>query len=58
MDPLLDIAKKNNLNFCRFDYSGHGESGGNFKEGTVTKWSREAEEIFHKFKTKKKKQYE
>jgi pimeloyl-ACP methyl ester carboxylesterase len=41
------------VNLVRFDYSGHGESGGYFKDGTVTKWSNEAEEIFHKFKTKK-----
>ena len=44
---------KKNLNFIRFDYSGHGESEGSFKEGTITKWSIEAEEIFNKFKNKK-----
>ena len=44
---------KKKLNFVRFDYSGHGESEGNFNEGTVTKWSEEAEEVFHKFKNKK-----
>jgi pimeloyl-ACP methyl ester carboxylesterase len=46
-------AQKQKVNLVRFDYSGHGESEGCFKDGTVTKWSNEAEEIFHKFKTKK-----
>ena len=50
---LNNWTQKQKVNLVRFDYSGHGESGGCFKDGTVTKWSNEAEEIFHKFKTKK-----
>ena len=50
---LSNWIQKQKVNLVRFDYSGHGESGGSFEEGTVTKWSNEAEEIFHKFKTKK-----
>ena len=50
---LNNWAQKQKVNLVRFDYSGHGESEGCFKDGTVTKWSNEAEEIFHKFKTKK-----
>ena len=50
---LQNWTLKKNLNFVRFDYSGHGESEGSFKEGTITKWSLEAEEIFNKFKNKK-----
>ena len=50
---LNNWTKKQKINLVRFDYSGHGESTGNFKDGTVTKWSSEAGEIFHRFKTKK-----
>jgi pimeloyl-ACP methyl ester carboxylesterase len=28
--------------FLRFDYSGHGESGGRFEEGTITRWLEDA----------------
>lgn len=34
-----------NLNFLRFDYSGHGESGGNFTEGTIGSWYADAKFI-------------
>ena len=50
---LNNWTQKQKINLVRFDYSGHGESTGNFKDGTVTKWSSEAGEIFHRFKTKK-----
>ena len=30
----------------RFDYSGHGESGGGFEEGTIGRWLEEGREIF------------
>jgi pimeloyl-ACP methyl ester carboxylesterase len=30
----------------RFDYSGHGESGGSFAEGTVSRWLEEAIAVF------------
>ena len=50
---LNQWAQKQKINFVRFDYSGHGESGGSFQDGTITKWLNEAEEVFHKFKTKK-----
>jgi pimeloyl-ACP methyl ester carboxylesterase len=33
----------------RFDYSGHGESGGAFVEGTIGKWLEEAVAVFDKF---------
>ena len=31
-------AKKNNLNFCRFDYSGHGKSSKNFEDCNISQW--------------------
>ncbi|MDE2362819.1 MAG: alpha/beta fold hydrolase [Hyphomicrobiales bacterium] len=30
----------------RFDYSGHGESGGTFEEGTISRWLEEALAVF------------
>jgi pimeloyl-ACP methyl ester carboxylesterase len=33
----------------RFDYSGHGESGGAFVEGTIGKWLQEALAVFDAF---------
>jgi pimeloyl-ACP methyl ester carboxylesterase len=33
----------------RFDYSGHGESGGRFVEGTIGRWLEEAVAVFAEF---------
>lgn len=33
----------------RFDYSGHGESGGRFEDGTISRWLDEAEAVFDAF---------
>lgn len=33
----------------RHDYSGHGESGGNFKDGTISRWLEESLAVFHGF---------
>jgi pimeloyl-ACP methyl ester carboxylesterase len=35
-------CRKRNRAFLRFDYSGHGASGGKFAEGTIGRWSQEA----------------
>ena len=32
--------------YIRFDYSGHGRSGGNFEDGTISRWLDEAERVF------------
>jgi pimeloyl-ACP methyl ester carboxylesterase len=32
--------------FTRFDYSGHGASGGTFAEGTISRWLEEAKAVF------------
>ena len=34
---------------ARFDYSGHGESGGNFLEGTISRWLEESLAVFAAF---------
>ena len=33
----------------RFDYSGHGESGGNFVDGTISRWLQESLAVFSRF---------
>src|SRR5207244_5648392 len=33
----------------RFDYSGHGESGGAFIDGTIGRWLEEAIAVFEQF---------
>lgn len=33
----------------RFDYSGHGESGGDFVDGTIGRWLEESVAVFEKF---------
>ncbi len=33
----------------RFDYSGHGESGGTFAEGTIGRWLEESVTVFERF---------
>src|SRR5216684_3578961 len=33
----------------RFDYSGHGESGGSFADGTIGRWLTESAAVFQRF---------
>jgi pimeloyl-ACP methyl ester carboxylesterase len=39
---LADWADANGRAYLRFDYFGHGESGGDFAEGTITRWRADA----------------
>ena len=39
---LEDAARAQGRAFLRFDYSGHGESGGRFEEGTIGRWAQES----------------
>ncbi len=41
-------AEKNRAS-VRFDYSGHGESGGSFAEGTIGRWLEESVAVFKQF---------
>ncbi len=41
-ERLSQLAEKQALDFCRLDYSGHGESGGRFEDGTISRWTEEA----------------
>jgi pimeloyl-ACP methyl ester carboxylesterase len=37
--------------FLRHDYSGHGESGGAFRDGTISKWLAQSLDAFRRFTT-------
>lgn len=39
---LADWAQANGRAFLRFDYFGHGQSDGEFAEGTITRWREDA----------------
>ena len=41
-EHLADLARRDGLGYCRFDYSGHGASGGRFEDGTISRWTEEA----------------
>ncbi len=43
---LGELARMTNRSAVRFDYSGHGRSSGEFTEGTIGKWLREALAVF------------
>lgn len=43
---LEQHCMKHNRAFVRFDYSGHGQSSGNFEEGTIGAWSEDALHVF------------
>src|SRR5215475_12366726 len=42
-------AQANGRAMTRFDYSGHGESGGNFTNGTIGHWFEETLAVFEAF---------
>ncbi|MFN3231382.1 MAG: alpha/beta hydrolase [Alphaproteobacteria bacterium] len=39
---LDDYCRKRGQAYVRFDYSGHGVSGGDFKDGTIGQWAADA----------------
>jgi pimeloyl-ACP methyl ester carboxylesterase len=40
------FAAAHGLAVTRFDYSGHGQSSGNYTDGTISRWLGEAEAVF------------
>src|ERR1700719_2513763 len=42
-------AAGNGLACTRFDYSGHGQSGGDFLAATISDWLEEAVAVFERF---------
>ena len=45
-EVLAGHARRHNRSFVRFDYSGHGESSGDFVDGTISSWLEQAHAIF------------
>src|SRR5262245_50893777 len=46
----LDLwASQHGRAMVRFDYSGHGESGGSFTDGTIGRWLEESLAVFDAF---------
>ena len=48
-ERLAALAQTQNVPFLRFDYSGHGESGGEFTGGTISSWLKDAEAVIAKY---------
>ncbi|MER9327755.1 alpha/beta hydrolase [Mesorhizobium sp. M0488] len=48
-ETLADWAGKEGRAFLRHDYSGHGESGGAFADGTISKWLSQCLAVFRHF---------
>ena len=42
-------AGENGRACIRFDYSGHGESGGEFADGTIGRWLEDSAAVFERF---------
>lgn len=41
-EHLSAFARAHDIGFLRFDYSGHGSSGGRFEDGTIGRWTEDA----------------
>ncbi|MET3791935.1 alpha/beta hydrolase [Aquamicrobium terrae] len=48
-EALAEWAAGQGRAFVRHDYSGHGESGGAFEDGTISKWLRESLAVFARY---------
>jgi pimeloyl-ACP methyl ester carboxylesterase len=45
---MVDWAKKHGTAALRFDYSGHGQSGGDFRDGCISRWLEESLAVFRR----------
>jgi len=45
---VAEYGREHSFGVTRFDYSGHGVSGGEFAHGTITAWLEEAETVFER----------
>lgn len=48
-EALDDWTARTGRAFTRHDYSGHGESGGAFADGTISRWLEESLAVFRRF---------
>ena len=46
-EALAEHARNGGRAYTRFDYSGHGESGGDFRDGTISRWAEETRAAFY-----------
>ena len=52
---IQKFCRKENINFLKFEYSGHGKSTGKFIEGNISKWTIESKQLIKaKMKNEKK----
>lgn len=47
-EALAAHAARSGRACVRFDYSGHGESGGRFEDGTISSWLEDAKAVFER----------
>lgn len=47
-ESLAELARREGRPFLRFDYSGHGASGGRFEDGTISGWLAQARHFFER----------
>lgn len=50
-ETLAKWAAETGHAYLRHDYSGHGESGGEFRDGTISRWVEESLAVFRAFST-------
>ena len=48
-DALSGWARQHGRACVRFDYSGHGESTGDFADGTISRWLEESVAVFERY---------
>jgi len=48
-EALSAWARQNDRGCVRFDYSGHGESGGDFRDGTIGRWLADSLAVFEAY---------
>ena len=53
-EALDQWAAENGQSCLRHDYSGHGESGGEFIDGTISRWLEESLAVFEQFSMARK----
>ncbi len=42
------LCRQNNIEFIRFDYGGHGESGGDFAQGSISAWLNDTLDVIER----------
>ncbi|WP_421855736.1 alpha/beta hydrolase [Oricola sp.] len=48
-ETLAALASQSGLSYTRHDYSGHGESGGAFRDGTISRWLAQSIAVFERY---------